>query len=164
MKNVGFCGGYSILELGPVADMQAFFYGIQIACLRLPAGEDSRLLTDRLYKRYLRLDELDQAIHLLQKIQNIMRQIPTKRVDWGDFKWDKSHTNLDKSKKNLSDLLERHFNSAYEIISDAQHFEKKFKKYTPVMTAVTDLPRVITDTKRPLAEYDALEGDPIWLR
>ena len=32
------------------------------------------------------------------------------------------------------------------------------------MTAVTDLPRVITDTKRPLAEYDALEGDPIWLR
>jgi len=164
MKSVGFCGGYSILEIGPVADMQVFFYGIQIAALRLPAGEDGRLLTDRLYKRYLRLDELDQAAQLLQKIQNIMLQIPTKKVDWGDFKWDKSHTNLEKSKKNLAELLERYFNSAYEIISDAQHFEKHFKNYRPVMTAVTDLGRVITDTNRPLAEYDALEGDPIWLR
>ena len=44
MKNVGFCGGDSILELGPVADMQVFFYSIKIAALRLPAGEDSRLL------------------------------------------------------------------------------------------------------------------------
>jgi hypothetical protein len=164
MKNVGFCGGYSILELGPVADMQVFFYGIGIAASRLPIGEDSRLLTDRLYRRYLRLDELGQATHLLQEIQKIMQQIPTKSVDWGDFKWDKSQTNLEKSKKNLAELLERYFDSAYEIIVDAQHFEKTFKKYTPVMTAVTDLPRVITDTKRPLAEYDALEGDPIWLR
>jgi len=164
MKNVGFCGGNSILEIGPVADMQAFFYGIQIAALRLPPGEDSTILTDRLYKRYLRLDELDQATHILQKIQKIMQQIPTKRVDWGDFKWDKSYTKLDKSKKTLAELLERYFNSAYNIISAAQHFEKIFKEYTPVMTAVTDLPRVITDRDRPLAEYDALEGDPIWLR
>jgi len=164
MKNVGFCGGYSILELGPVADMQVFFYSIGIAASRLPAGEDSRLLTDRLYRRYLRLDELGQATRLLQKIQKIMQHIPTKGVDWGDFKWDKSHTNLEKSKENLAELLEIYFDSVYEIIDDAQNFEKTFKKYTPVMTAVTDLPRVITDTKRPLAEYDALEGDPIWLR
>lgn len=164
MKNVGFCGGYSILELGPVADMQVFFYAVEIAASRLPTGEDSRLLTDRFYRRYLRLEELDQAADLLQKIQKVMQQIPTKSVDWGDFKWDKSHTNLEKSKRSLADLLERYFKSAYSIISDAKHFEKSFKEYTPVMTAVTDLPRVITDTNRPLAEYDALEGDPIWLR
>jgi hypothetical protein len=164
MKNVGFCGGYSILELGPVADMQVFFYAVEIAASRLSVGEDAHLLTDRLYRRYLRLEELDQAADLLQKIQKIMQKIPTKSVDWGDFKWDISYTNLEKSKKSLADLLEKYFNSAYEIISDAKHFEERFKEYTPVMTAVTDLPRVITDTNRPLAEYDALEGEPIWLR
>lgn len=164
MRNVGFCGGYSILELGPVADMQVFFYGIGIAALQLPTGEDSHLLTDRLYRRYLRLNELDQATHLLQKTQEIMHKIPTRSVDWGDFKWGKSYTKLEKSKKTLGELLEKYFNSAYEIIEDAKHFESKFNKYTPVMTAVTDIPQVIVDQKRPLAEYDALVGDPIWLR
>ena len=86
MKNVGFCGGYSILELGPVADMQVFFYAVEIAASRLSVGEDAHLLTDRLYRRYLRLEELDQAADLLQKIQKIMQKIPTKSVDWGDFK------------------------------------------------------------------------------
>jgi len=32
------------------------------------------------------------------------------------------------------------------------------------MTIISDLPRFHIDEMRPLAEYDALEGEPIWLR
>jgi len=49
-----------------------------------------------------------------------------------------------------------------DALDQAVQLLQKIQK--TIMTAVTDLPRVITDTKRPLAEYDALEGDPIWLR
>jgi len=32
------------------------------------------------------------------------------------------------------------------------------------MTIISDLPRFVKDETRPLANYDALEGEPMWLR
>lgn len=164
MKNVGFYGGSLIIELGPIADMQAFFYAITIAALQLPTNEDSRLLTDRLYRRYLRVDELGPAIDLLNRIQKIMHEIPTNSVDWSDFKWEKPYSLLGKTKNTLGELLEKYLKSTQKIIKNAQSFQKKFNIYEPVITIITDTPRFYIESARPLAEYDALEGDPMWLR
>jgi hypothetical protein len=61
MRKIGFDGGHSMYELGPAPDVALFFN-----CLRRYAKEDHlekdwSLLTDRLYRRYLRQQELGPA-------------------------------------------------------------------------------------------------------
>ncbi|MGD7458487.1 hypothetical protein [Ralstonia pseudosolanacearum] len=83
MKYVGFDGGHSIYELGLDSDLVLFF-----DCLRA-YGEQAHpeqgwsLLTDRLYRRYLRLEELDKALTLMEKAQQIFAQHPSaSAVQW----------------------------------------------------------------------------------
>ncbi|AKZ28541.1 hypothetical protein ACH51_19585 (plasmid) [Ralstonia solanacearum] len=74
MKYVGFDGGHSIYELGLDSDLVLFF-----DCLRA-YGEQAHpeqgwsLLKDRLYRRYLRLEELDKALTLMEQAQQIFAQ------------------------------------------------------------------------------------------
>lgn len=57
MKHVGLQGGSSIFELGAVSDMRCFFSIINSVGDRVP---DLEVYMDRLYRRYLRLENLDE--------------------------------------------------------------------------------------------------------
>ncbi|MDB5364062.1 MAG: hypothetical protein JWO51_5359 [Rhodospirillales bacterium] len=162
MEMVGFYGGFLILEIGPVADMRLFFDCIRFGMKDLPKGTDGGLLTDRLYRRYLRLEELDPATALLGQVREILKNIKTKTIDWSGFKPDQSE--LDRSLPNLGALFAPYLDSALTVISDARRFHKEFDSYKPVITIITSAPRFYVEKQRPLAEYDALEGEPMWLR
>jgi hypothetical protein len=162
MKNVGFYGGSLICDLGSASDMRTFFGCVGLAASQLPNG--GSLLTDRLYRRYLRLEELDPAATLLEQVRDIMVNIPTDSVDWESLGWDATVTNLTMSAPNLSQTMGRYLDSAQELISEARGFEKRFHIYKPVITIITDTPKFYVEKRRPLAEYDALEGEPMWLR
>jgi len=57
MKHVGLQGGSSIFELGAVSDMRCFFSIINSVGDRVP---DLEVYMDRLYRRYLQLEDLDE--------------------------------------------------------------------------------------------------------
>ena len=162
MKNVGFYGGCLILDLGPAVDMQLFFECVRFCITELPNGTDGGLLTDRLYRRYLRLEELDPAAKLVGQIREILTDTSTDTVNWTGFK--PSQSRLDPSLPHLGALFDRYLNSALDLISNARGFQKKFNIYKPVITIITDTPRFYIERSRPLADYDALEGKPMWLR
>ncbi|HFF4740730.1 TPA: hypothetical protein ACGC4L_003301, partial [Acinetobacter baumannii] len=54
----------------------------------------------------------------------------------------------------------RQFDSAVE---SAIYFYEYFNDYVPVRIAVVDLPWQMVEARRPLREYDQLEGVPYWL-
>ena len=163
MPNVGFYGGTSFREIGPAADMRIFFNCVRLAATRLSTAKDDGLLTDRLYRRYLRLDELDPATTLVAQIQEIFADTQVNAVDWINLDWNKL-SKLDLSLPNLGEIFDRYLIGAKDLISNARGFEKRFHIYKPVITIITDTPRFYVEKRRPLAEYDALEGDPMWLR
>jgi hypothetical protein len=163
MANVGFCGGSTLLELGPTSDMQAFFGCVELAVARLPQG-DGGLLTDRLYRRYLKLEQLDAASEMLEQITGILSRTRTKDIDWASIHRNPASTQLLLSAATVDQVVDRYLKGAQDLIDDARSFEKRFGVYQPVMTIISDLPRFLIDEQRPLAEYDALEGEPIWLR
>ena len=163
MTSVGFCGGTSVLELGPASDMQVFFGCVELAVALLPSG-DGGLLTDRLYRRYLRLDQLDAAAKALEQVSDILSAVPTKDIDWASMHWNPASTKLTLSAPTVDQVVDRYLRGAQKRIGGARSFEKRFRVYQPVMTIISDLPRFVIDEKRPLAEYDALEGEPMWLR
>ncbi|WP_256583554.1 hypothetical protein [Burkholderia singularis] len=74
MGVIGFHGGHTIYELGPVPDVVLFFSCLVRYVEQDHPEQDWSLLTDRLYRRYLRRDELEPALMLMAKAREIFAQ------------------------------------------------------------------------------------------
>jgi len=144
--------------------MLTFFNCIRLVSSRLLPDLDSSLLTDRLYRRYLKLDELDATTDLLARLQETLIGLPADSVNWSEFGWEESSTGLDPTLKNIAEVLARHLDGAVDLIRNAKKFEKRFHIFKPVITIITDTPRFYAERNRSLVDYDALEGEPMWLR
>jgi len=47
-------------------------------------AQDWSLLTDRFYRRYLRIEELEPAGKLMNKVKEIFSALASDEVDWGE--------------------------------------------------------------------------------
>lgn len=164
MRNIGFHGGHSAYELGPATDVAAFF-----KCLEMYSGDLARqpgfhVLSDRLYRRYLKLDELDAASDLLTKVRSAFAQIPSSTVDWQTLGVQLTNTRLDVTKETLAKIFAAYFELFSRAKGSAESFFESFKIYQPVKIVISDMPEFMVDKKRPLEQYDALEDKPFWLQ
>ncbi|EHP37818.1 hypothetical protein OR16_40744 [Cupriavidus basilensis OR16] len=165
MRKIGFHGGCRICELGPVSDVALFF-----ECLKTNAeydcpAQDWSLLTDRLYRRYLRLEELAAASALMGQVRLIFAGLPASAVEWDpSMVGNAEKTWLDPSLPTLADVFRKYFEHFADVRSSAESFLKDFNIYQPVRVVISDLPGFARDKNKPLAEYDALEGKPFWLQ
>ena len=166
MRKIGFHGGHTICELGPAPDVVLFF-----SCLERYAEQDYQeqdwsLLTDRLYRRYLRQEELESALALMGQAREIFAQKPAaSSVEWDAAMLanpEKSWLNPEQS--TLADVFSKYFEMFVDACNSAKSFFETFKIYQPVRVVISDLPGFARDKKKPLAEYDALEGKPFWLQ
>jgi hypothetical protein len=171
MRKIGFSGGSSIRELGPVPDVILFFDCVRTYAEQAHPEQDWTLLTDRLYRRYLRLEELDGASALMTQARAIFnRHSPASAVDW-DAKaaGDLEKSWLNPNEATLAGMFERYFKHFEYCVEAARLGFEAFKSYPgyiyqPVRVVISDLPGFARDKNKPLAEFDALEGKPFWLR
>lgn len=164
MRTIGFFGGPTISELGPVADVQLFFDCI--GSLVVPAAPDRNwsLLTDRLYRRYLRREELTPAQEMMDEVQKRFGAIPSSTVDWGNITVSTGVSRLDPSKATLAEVFSAYFERFARCRKSAEIFFQTWQSYQPLKIVIVDLPDSITDQNRPLEEYESLEGEPFWKR
>ncbi|MEI7297182.1 hypothetical protein WCQ02_34065 [Paraburkholderia tropica] len=166
MRKIGFDGGHSMYELGPAPDVSLFFH-----CLRRYAEEDHptqdwSVLTDRLYRRYLRAEELEPALKLMAQAREIFAQQPAKTsIEWdAAMLADPERSRLNPDQPSLADVFSSYFDRFADACASAKSFVDAFNIYQPVRTVITDLASFARDKNKPLEEYDALEGTPMWLR
>jgi len=170
MKMIGFCGGSSICELGTVSDVVLFFECLDYFVVKKNPERDWSLLTDRLYRRYLKLEELSSALMIMNEVKEIFATVPSSEVNWKpELIGDKSKTWLDPSHVNLADVFVNFFENFTYCVESAKLNYDGFKsypgyQYESVKIVPTDLAGIATEKARPLLEYDALEGKPFWLR
>lgn len=126
-----------MVELGTATEMVDFF-NYANDCLR--DHRDIELL-ERLYKKYVRLEEIDETSLMVKMIkENIAPDVERRFVQY--------------------------FSGIETCIESAKMFYKSWGIYQPVKVGVTDVPGYIQDKNRPLEVYDALGPDdlPFWLR
>ncbi|MEC5321590.1 hypothetical protein VSX61_22140 [Brenneria populi subsp. brevivirga] len=166
MKNIGFHGGHTVYENGISSDMFAFFQCIDhLAKLNYPQ-KDFCLLTDRLYRRYLKHNELASAEELMSSIEMIFKETPCDKIKWEEIGLNVNSTGLDLNQPTLDQIFKEYFLHFIDAKNSAEEFFKKFGIYQPVKTVISDLPWFIEDKNRPLEQYDALgpNDPPFWLR
>ena len=165
MRVIGVDGGHSVYEIGTVSDVVLFFECLDYFVVKKNPERDWSLLTDRLYRRYLKLEELSSAIMIMNEVKEIFAKVPSFEVDWKqELIGDKSKTWLDPSHVNLADVFVNFFENFKKAKDSSISFFDAFKMYQPVKIVPTDLAGIATEKARPLLEYDALEGKPFWLR
>ncbi|WP_256971840.1 hypothetical protein [Paraburkholderia caledonica] len=132
---------------------------------------DWTLLTDRLYRRYIRLDELQKARVQMDRVRQIFASYSSESaVDWR--KLDAgigNQSRLDPHQRTLAEVFSRYFEHFGNCAEAAQVNFDVFKdypgySYEPVRIVVSDLPRFLLEKDRPITDCDALEGPPFWLR
>ncbi|WP_055337700.1 hypothetical protein [Ralstonia solanacearum] len=170
MKTIGFLGGSSLVELGPVSDVVLFFDCVRAFAAGKYPDWDWSLLTDRLYQRYIRLEELDVAGSLMKEVEKLFSEIPSSSVKWNRAMLnDESKTWLDPGSLALAQVFSRYFDAFFRCAESSKVNYEGFKdypgyKYEAVRTVVADMPIFMAEKKRSLEEYDALEGEPLWRR
>lgn len=167
MRKIGFDGGHTVYELGPVSDVVLFFECLNSFVASQYPDQDWSLLTDRLYRRYLRRDELERSSALMERARGIFSAMPSTSVEWDEsLQTDRDKTWLDSRRDTLETIFSRYFDLFSKAKDSAVSFLDEFGIYQPVRVLVSDMPALIVEKKRPLNEYDALglSDLPFWLR
>ncbi len=167
MRKIGFDGGHTVYELGPVSDVVLFFECLNAFVVSQFPDQDWSLLTDRLYRRYLRRDELERSFALMERARGIFFTLPSASVEWDEIlQADRDKTWLDSRQDTLGTIFSRFFDLFSKAKDSAISFLDEFGIYQPVRVLVSDMPSFIVEKKRPLNEYDALglSDLPFWLR
>ncbi|OCG43897.1 hypothetical protein A9G28_03560 [Gilliamella sp. Fer1-1] len=168
-EDTGFCGGSSIFALGTDSDMKLFFDCISYYLLPKYPKEDWSILTDRLYRRYLKLEELDTAESLMKLVEEEFKQLDRDAIDWGPILSGKAKSDLDRTKSTLYDIFDDYFYAFHQCVESAKMNHEWFKsepdyKYEPVMVCMAQVPYVVDYRYIPLSVFDNLGADekPIW--
>ena len=163
MRHIGFDGGSFLCELGPSTDIETFFSCLELCVVQAYRHTDYTLLTDRLYRRYLRLEELETAQKMMSQVQEIFSRIPSHSIEWKNMGWNEKETWLDINQGTLADIFYKYFEHFNRCIKSAKIFFDSWEIYQPVRIVIADQPWFMVEKNRPLSEYDNLEGKPFWL-
>jgi len=166
MITVGFDGGHTVYDLGPVLDVTFFFSCVKAYVVDAYPDKDWEILTDRLYRRYLRKEELVSASVLMTEVREVLLSAPRDCVEWNSFMSSNgSQSWLDASSSTLGGLFYRYFELFDKAKESAISFMQEFGIYQPVRIVTSSLPDFIIEKNRSLVEYDALSGDdlPFWM-
>lgn len=153
--------------MGPVSDVVLFFECLNAFVVSKYLDQDWSLLSDRLYKRYLRQDELEESFALMEKVKSIFFTLPSSSVEWDeDMQADRDRTWLDSRADTLGDVFSRYFDLFSKAKDSAVSFLDEFGIYQPLRILASGIPALMVEKKRPLNEYDALglSDLPFWLR
>lgn len=163
MRNIGFSGGGFTGQVGTVNDAILFFDCVNYFGLRARPDMDWSLLTDRLYRRYIPLEDTQKSQALMDELQRIFAATPSSEVDWNT---EPVRTVLDRNLPTLADVFAKFFKFFRLSGESAVLFHDEFGGVKPIRTIVSDVPASVVEGQRPLAEYDALspEETPFWLR
>jgi hypothetical protein len=164
MNVVGIFGGSFVYELGTAVDMQFFFDCIQKHVVRESKDAKWQLLSDRLYRRYVKQEDLLATLALMEEVKTVFSNVNTCDVEESYPPEYHGTSKLDFGKKMLADLFFDFFDRFAFCKESAERFQAKWNQYLAVRVVVANMPGFIEDKMRKLEQYDNLTGKPLWMR
>ena len=178
---IGISGASSVNSIGSVPDTKTFFECISIYYMKrgglfdkiagyfdVAGSNKDEALLERLYRRYVRFEDLEATHAMIKKIKQAFIRIKTVNVDWSKTSFEAMDTKLDLSKETLADVFDKYFESFDKRINEINYFFDRYGEYhDPLRFAISDIPYHVIDTDlTPLSKYDELKEDelPLWAR
>ena len=145
----------------------AFFDCIETYVAKSFPNENWKLITDRLYKRYLRPQELDAAVAKMNMIQKAFATVPNNVVDWTDYAVQDEEYHLNQHEKTLDIIFKTYFEAFYDCAEAAKLSYESYTQnpdfeYERVFFLISETPWSFVEKDRLDEDYEGLQGDPFW--
>ena len=163
-RTMAVSGGQMTRLLNSVAELQALFY-----CIRLYGSDaltdfERSLVCDRLYKRYVADDDVPALIVALGKISKAFALVQSNRVNWAMLGVEVGKPGEPGTTLTLASVWEEDLERIRKCARDViEMIEIGHRWKRPLVISRADFASLISEKKRPLTDYDELEGDPFWL-
>jgi len=170
-RKVAIVGSCDIHGVGPANDAVLFFDCIDWFVVPKYPNQDWSLITDKFYKRYLRLEELEPARKLMDKIRKIFSTVSSSEVEWReDWQQEDCDKTTLNSKLPTLDLIFLEFFEGFDnvfnsIMYDFNNYGIHHTMRLAICNGSHGLMAATTEQFRPLKQYDSL-GDtdkPFWM-
>ena len=162
-RYVCFFGGNSQSNNVTVNDFNLFFTITRDVAAVLP-GYDWDLITDRLYRRYLKQDQLDEATKLMGILRTEFARYPRSQVNWIEHPVEPDYTALNNKLPTLADIFDPFFPAFDRAVGCARAHFKIFNQYLAVRIIVAGVEGIIYDNSLKLDDYENNDGAPFWAR
>lgn len=168
MSNVGFKGGSSLFDMGSPRAMSAFF---DVICAHQNLSQEGSmsLLADRLYKRYVRREDVEMTRILLRKVKELFAEMPSNDLLTFLDRDEAKRNGFNVEAGNLALVFGRYFDAIEHCMESAEVNFQEFAtdpsmgySYEPVRVVRSQMPAFIIDKRIPLSTYDNLQGEPLW--
>lgn len=156
MKKIGFNTTSLVFEIGSKFEVMFFFKCVDKYIAKYDV-EGIDLVSDRLYRKYVKFEDVESTLSVLRKVRHVFKSIPYED-DFDGIGFDK----LDLDGKFLSEVFSVFFNAAESVFDHALVFYKEFNMYVPIKIIIADVPDCISWEKKSLKEYESVEGEPLW--
>ena len=160
---VGYYSASTFTAIGPRPDMEAFFDVVNAFVVPLRPDVNFSIITENLYRRYIRQDRIDHAKQIMHLIQDELSKIEPSALYWKKIKIDAKHSELNLNLDNLFECFAGYFRGFYRSIDRSTYFFEHGDDYTPVRIIRCETPYNLADSKRSLKAFDQIEGTPFWL-
>ena len=162
---IAVCGGDSVNQLGSASGLSAFFHCIRRFAITSLDTAEQELLLERFYKRYLRIEEVEPMLKALEVVHDCLQEMRASDVDWNKLDVDISRSGPHAPDASVADVFWSYFEQIRNAAKSSLYcFYKDPKPYfRPVKLCRGDFASLDREDKRPLEEYDALDGPPFWL-
>lgn len=169
MYKVGFIGGNTLVEVGGVVGMRAFFE--VIAAVETSDGDTSMSeIVDRLFRRYVRLDDVARTRSVLISVKEKLSSWSTRDLAAELSEAERDQSGILFSECNVAAAFSKYFFAVERCLDASESSLKYFSErtdiayeYEPVMV-ISQVPAFILDRRIPLSDYDLLDGPPYWLQ
>lgn len=141
---IGFSGGVNIVNVGNVDKFLSFFWVIRNS-VKFSNNEEKFLITDRLYKRYIKENDLERTSQIMDFVKEQFKEIFSKDIE--------SYNKFDGI-----------FRAYKKSIEHVHWFNEDAGEYLPIFICISTLPYCAIDTERSLEKLDAWDGPPFWTR
>ncbi len=162
---IAVCGGGRISQLGHANDIQVFF-----GCIDRYAGDvldqtGRHLILDRLYKRYLRLEETAPAAAAMITVQRHFAKIPTASIDWAALGLQPETSEFKLGLDTAGAVFDErgYFRRFQGCVNSVLYRHEHGETFFPIMLSRSDFESIRHAETRPREEYDTLDGPPFWL-
>lgn len=160
---VGFQGGSSIFELGEASGMICFFSLIK---KRLELSVADLFLLDRLFRRYLHIEELEAAVKLMVRSKACFSGLCSDLSGLRALGWCSESSFLNPNCADLATAFDKYFEGFELCASSAMDIYEQWNLYDPVRIITCDMPECSVEKLRSLEDCDRLAPNesPFWLR
>ena len=171
MVEYGYIGGSNLITLGSREYVQSFFKAIDkyVFNEELYRRLDWSLITDRLYKRTISDDALDQTLGVMARLMDAFSETPLSAVDWNVLGIARPNPMPISHTKHEASLRDLYLHFAFGLAgcaSSAKIHALEYSPMPPLRIGLTTVPQYIVDEHRPVEAYEALgpNDPPFWLR